>query len=298
MKRLIKFVACALALSAGLTSCDNSTEPSRPYDAGHKPKNSQLNTSHAWVGKLFGTTGVVEEISEAQGIVFAMSKDNKTVYLCSFTDIMEYDPLAGWYAVETAWGAATPFDYDTTYSPVYDDAGIEIVSYDTVLKGIPVVFDVDGSVNTDKIIAAKGTSTAAGACREYYRAAFPGPASEGRIDLDNDPVAKKWASTKGQWYLPSAEELDALMKNRSKINKTYAKGVEADTVNANQFMAIGGEIGHAYWSSTEFDGQDAWYVLSRVGDGTDFSGNKRYGYLWKNVAKNIFVRPIRKVALQ
>lgn len=290
MKTLLKFMVCALALVIGFTSCDNKSEDSHhPYDAGHKPKNSQLNTSHSLVGKFYGDNGVVESMDDAQGIVFGVSKDGTTAYLCSFTDVMTYGRITGWYAEAAVWGSATPLAYDTIFTENYDENG-EYVSTDTTLKGIPVVFDMDGEINTDRIIEIAGTNNAAGACREYYRAEF------GKTALANDPVAQRWASTKGQWYLPSAEELDALMKNRTKINNIC--GGDNSDLAVNGFMSIGGEFEHAYWSSTEFNGTSAWYVLSRVGDGTDFPGNKRYGYNVKSTNKYIYIRPIRKVALQ
>ncbi len=288
MKRLIKFMACALALSLGLTSCDQrSQSPHHPYDSGHKPKNSQLNTSHAWVGKFYGQSGLVDNMEDAQGIVFGVSKDGRTAYLCSFTDILTYGKISGWYAEPQTWSSGKPLAYDTTYTENVDEEG-NVLSIDTVTKGKPIVFDVDGEINTTRIIELAGKSTAAGMCRDYYRAEYKKDA------LNRDPVAQKWESTKGQWYLPSAEELDALMKSRDKINRICG-GENQDTVNVRSFMSIGGEDGHAYWSSTEFNGTSAWYVLSRVGDGTDFPSNKRYGYNAKSTNKYIFIRPIRKV---
>jgi hypothetical protein len=63
------------------------------------------------------------------------------------------------------------------------------------------------------------------------------------------------------WYLPSKDELKKLYLNR---------------------IAIGGFAGNYYWSSTEFDGDGAWYHYFTVG-------------YWGNSAKNYsnYVRAIR-----
>ncbi|MCM1532146.1 MAG: hypothetical protein NC048_07355 [Bacteroides sp.] len=318
MKKLLKFMACALAVSFGLTACDNGEESHHPYDSGYKPKGSQLNTSHAWVGKMYGVDGIVEDPAEAQGIVFAVSKDGSTAYLVAFTDAMVvgadvstdaesycYSNLEKTYfAPQQRWGLTVASQRDTTYESKEENGQTVI---DTVVTRRAVINDVDGEVNTDRIIklfeSAKKQDTtitiyssyAASICKGYYRRQW-GKSKED----ESDPIARKWQSTKGQWYLPSIEELGDLMKNRDKINKLYAEGKQEDIVGDNpyHFMAIGGEIGHAYWSSSEFDVSSAWYCLSRVGDGTDYSKNKRYGYLLKTENRYMFVRPIRKAPIK
>lgn len=313
MKKLLKFMACALAVSFGLTACDDGQDPHHPYDSGYKPKGSQLNTSHKLVGEMYGVDGVVTNNADAQGIVFAVSKDGKTAYLVAFTDALivgadnalEQDLYnynnEGYFAPERMWGPTWPSAYDTTYEEVVENG---VTSIDTVVKRLAVIHDVDGEVNTQAFIEnvahhlATDTTLsapvmyAAKACREYYRRQW----DKNLLD-DSDPIGTKWASTKGEWYLPSIEELGDLMKNRDKINKKYGN-TPSDVVNENFFMPIGGENGHAYWSSSEFNVQSAWYCLSRVGDGTDYKPNKRYGYAQKNDKRNMYVRPIRKAPIK
>lgn len=316
MKKLLKFMACALAVSFGLTACDDGEQSHRPYDSGYKPKGSQLNTSHRLVGEMYGVDRVVDNPAEAQGIVFAVSKDGKTAYLVSFTDAMivganttqnedeyNFNPnTGGYFAPERMWGPAWASRYDTVYKDVEENG---VITTDTIIERKAVIHNVDGEINTQAMIDniafnLKRDTTltapkmhAARACREYYRRSW-----NDKLNDAQDPIGAKWASTKGEWYLPSIEELGDLMKNRSKINKKYGN-TPSDMVNGEPyyFMPIGGETGHAYWSSSEFNVQSAWYCLSEVRDGTDYSGNKRYGYFQKNDKKNMFVRPIRKAPI-
>ena len=314
MKKLLKFMACALAVSFGLTACDNGEDPHRPYDSGYKPKGSQLNTSHKLVGKMYGVDGVVDKNEDAQGIVFAVSKAGDTAYLVAFTDAMiigadkaletetySYHGEKGYFPLQMVWGLTVPSQRDTIITEKTEN---NIQVFDTTIKTRGIINHVNGDINTTQIIelfvnAAKKDSTisvpkvyAAQLCRDYYRRQW------GLNKLDeSDPIAQKWVGTKGQWYLPSIEELGDLMKNRDKINKLYGNKA-SDFVNENFYTPIGGENGHAYWSSSEFNAQASWYCLSRVGDGTDYPGNKRYGYFQKNDKRNMYVRPIRKAPIK
>lgn len=315
MKKLLKFMACALAVSFGLTACDDGQDPHHPYDSGYKPKGSQLNTSHKLVGEMYGVDGVVTNNADAQGIVFAVSKDGKTAYLVAFTDAMtlgadnplrdetyNYDEELGYFAPERQWGPTVASQYDTTYEEVEENGKMII---DTVVTRKAVIHDVDGEINTDRILknfvlATQRDTTlklptvyAAQTCRAYYRREW----SKKLSDDNGDEIGARWASTQGEWYLPSIEELGDLMKNRDKINKRYSNSA-SDFVNERFFMPIGGENGHAYWSSSEFNVQSAWYCLSRVGDGTDYKPNKRYGYFQKNDKHMMYVRPIRKAPIK
>lgn len=314
MKKLLKFMACALAVSFGLTACDNGEQAHNPYDSGYKPKGSQLNTSHSLVGKMYGVDGVVEKNEDAQGIVFAVSKDGTTAYLVSFTDAMivgadkpleqeTYSFYAGkgYFSLQMVWGLTVPSKRDTIVRERTEN-GVKVL--DTVIKTRGIINNVDGEINTTDIIdlfakAAQEDTTisipkvyAAKLCRDYYRRQW----GTNKLDAD-DPIAQKWAETKGEWYLPSIEELGDLMKNRDKINKIYGK-TPSNFVNENFYTPIGGENGHAYWSSSEFNAQASWYCLSNVGDGTDYPGNKRYGYFQKNDKRNMYVRPIRKAPIK
>lgn len=314
MKKLLKFMACALAVSFGLTACDDGQDPHHPYDSGYKPKGSQLNTSHSLVGRMYGVDGPVDNNADAQGIVFAVSKNGDTAYLVAFTDAMvvgesnglseeyNFNSREGYFPPEVRWGLTVASQYDTVYEKKTEN-GIETI--DTVVKRKAVIHDVDGEKNTQRIIdnftaAAQRDTTinipknyAAGICRKYYRREW----SRKKFDSDGDEIGKKWAHTQGEWYLPSIEELGDLMKNRDKINKRYGN-TPSEFVNENFFMPIGGLNGHAYWSSSEFNVQSAWYCLSRVGDGTDYKPNKRYGYFQKDDRRNMYVRPIRKAPIR
>ncbi|MDE5574484.1 MAG: DUF1566 domain-containing protein [Bacteroidales bacterium] len=318
MKKLLKFMACALAVSFGLTACDNGQDPIHPYDSGYNPKGSQLNTSHKLVGQMYGEDGVVEKPEDAQGIVFAVSKDGQTAYLVAFTDAMvvggdspndlesySYTNREGYFSPAQVWGPTLPSKRDTVYEEKTEN-GKTII--DTIEKRSAIIHNVDGEINTAQILALfaaaveKDTSYklpssyAAKICHDYYRREW----SKKKLDsANNDQLALKWKHTQGQWYLPSIEELGDLMKNRDKINKKYGNKA-SDLVLDNEYfyMPIGGEQGHAYWSSSEFNVQAAWYCLSRVGDGTDYSGNKRYTYYQKNDRSGIHVRPIRKAPIK
>lgn len=321
MKKLLKFMAYALAVSFGLTACDDGEDPIHPYDSGYKPKGSQLNTSHKLVGEMYGEDGVVSEIEDAQGIVFAVSKDGTTAYLVAFTDAMvigdyaasderySYSNRDGYFAPQQRWGLTVPSKRDTTFESKIEN-GVEVI--DTIVKGRGIINNVDGEINTTQIIelftnAAKNDTTikvpvsyAAQICRNYYRREWSKKQYDG-TGSDQDALGEKWKGTQGEWYLPSIEELGDLMKNRDKINKKYGEGLAPSDLTAGNkyfFMPIGGEIGHAYWSSSEFNPQSAWYCLSRVGDGTDYSGNKRYGYFSKSDPRYMYVRPIRKAPIK
>ncbi|MDE5762815.1 MAG: DUF1566 domain-containing protein [Bacteroidales bacterium] len=264
MKKLISFIGLAAVVLLGFTSCDK--EP--------KPKfTTNLNTGHQYVGSLYGRKGIVEDPEDAQGIVFAVSPDEKTAYLVAFTDLMEVNtvPTTGFN-----WG------YDCFATPTAWSNNI----FETGAK------DKDGEKNTERIIAAdtmKG-GTAAQNCREYFKRNY-------QATVENQETFDeylKWEDTKGDWYLPSMEELAALMKVRDKINQKYLQGAPAsDVANKIYFQAIGGEMNFAYWSSTEHNRQLAWYDLPAS------NNDNAVPKTWANEKGNgkIYVRPIRKVAL-
>ena len=277
MKKLISFIGLAAVVLFGFTSCDKEQKPKFTTD---------LNTGHQYVGRLYGADGLVDDPNEAQGIVFAVSPDGKTAYLVAFTDLMEQKevlvqdmpPIFGYafYAIPTAWSENL---------------------FETGAK------DKDGEVNTELIIAADTANggTAAQKCREYFKRNYRDTIFS-QEDYDND---LRWEGTKGKWYLPSMQELAALMKVRDRINQKYLQGAPAsDGANSIYFQAIGGELNFAYWSSTEctspaydtahnFSKKYAWYDLPA-------SNNDNYApKTWGDEHGNgrIYVRPIRKVEL-
>ena len=229
--------------------------------------------------------------NDAQGIIFAVSPNEDTAYLVAFTDLMKRTNLV--YFILNANG-----DTVGVFRGYRFNATTNVWSKSLFEVGAT---DKDGEVNTEKIIKAakevNDTSTAAQACREYYKKAYGDTVS--RTDYDRDT---KWETTKGFWYLPSMQELAALMKVRDRINQKYLQGTPAsDAPNKIYFQAIGdksnldseGKNTPAYWSSTEYDKEKAWYDLPA-------SNNDNYvPKTWGNEGGLgcIYVRPIRKVAL-
>lgn len=319
MKKLLKFMACALAVSFGLTACDNGEDPHNPYDSGYNPQGSQLNTSHALVGEMYGVDGVVYDPMDAQGIVFAVSKDGQTAYLVSFTDAMVvggnkpteaekycFNASVGYCALQSMWGLVVPTEVDS----IREQVEVNGQMVDTIIvKNLAAIHNVDGEINTNLIIKAFQDAVkqdtnksmpkvyAAQLCRDYYRREW-----SKKLNDNGDQLASKWIDTKGQWYLPSIEELGDLMKNKDKINKKYGNAAyEYIQDNGYFFMRIGGAEDHAYWSSSEFNIQAAWYCLPNeiTGKKKDgYPGNRRYGYFQKNDRMNMYVRPIRKAPIK
>lgn len=279
MKKLISFIGLAAVVLFGFTSCEKEQKPKFTTD---------LNTGHQYVGRLYGADGLVDDPNDAQGIVFAVSPDGNTAYLVAFTDLMQM------------------------FTVVYDDYGhVGYSSFAQEKAWSEKLFetgatDKDGEVNTDRIIKMATDSaygaTAAQECREYFKRNYQDTLRDQSI-YDND---HKWESTQGKWYLPSMQELAALMKVRDKINQKYLQGAPAsDGANSIYFQAIGGELNFAYWSSTEctspaydtahnFSKKYAWYDLPASND--DNYAPKTWAD--EHGSGKLFVRPIRKVELQ
>ncbi len=277
MKKLISFISLAAVVLLGFTSCDK--EP--------KPKfSTNLNTGHNLVGRLYGENGVVEEPNQAQGIIFAVSPKGDSAYLVSFTDLMEQKDLV----YENASGLHRDYTFyarTVAWSEKLFEAGAT---------------DKDGAVNTDRIIKMANDSsygaTAAQECRDYFKRSYSDTVTQNAYNRDTI-----WKSTKGQWYLPSMQELAALMKVKDKINQKYLQGVPAsDAANKIYFQAIGNKPNldlegkdafFAYWSSTEKGKEYAWYDLPASNN--DNAVPKTWGD--EGGEGRIYVRPIRKVAL-
>ncbi|MDE5544436.1 MAG: hypothetical protein K2I83_03385, partial [Bacteroidales bacterium] len=238
MKKLISFISLAAVVLLGFTSCEK--EP--------KPKfTTNLNTGHQYVGRLYGMDDFVDEPNDAQGIVFAVSPKGDTAYLVAFTDLMVQRNLV--------------------YFDSFGGTGLhrEYTFYANPMAWSEKLFETgatnkDGEVNTDRIIKIATDSsygaTAAKACREYFKRSYSDTVKQ--TDYNRDT---KWESTKGKWYLPSMQELAALMKVMDRINQKYLQGAPAsDAANKIYFQAIGNKSNldiegkdafFAYWSSTE-----------------------------------------------
>lgn len=273
MKKLLGFLVLAAAVSTVFSACNKEEE--RKFV-------SDLNTGHELVGQLYGENSVVSDPKEAQGIVFAVSPTGDSAYLCSFTDLMQLkdtmyldgNRLVRAYKIYTAPTAFSTKLFLTNAN------------------------DKDGAVNTSRIIAAdtnkydgKNKPSAAQLCREYFKKDLLPFMEQG--DYNGDI---RWESTKGAWYLPSMYELDALMQVKDRINERYSvpgSTIMVDQANENGFTPIGGDLGFAYWSSTEQTEALAWYDLPN--SNLDTYAPKT----WANEGGNgrIYVRPIRKVAL-
>lgn len=292
MKKLISFIGLAAVVLFGFTSCDKEPKPKFTTD---------LNTGHQLVGRLYGVNGVVDDDkpNDAQGIVFAVSPNGKTAYLVAFTDLMEQKSL----------------DFSRPSGGVFRGYGFSAnpVAWSQKLFEVGAT-NKDGEVNTDLIVKmAKDSAygaTAAQACREYFKRAYKDTVA--RDEYNNDTVWKE--IHQGKWYLPSMEELAALMKVKDKINQKWLQGTPAsDAANKIYFQAIGYKpnldidgknVAFAYWSSTEctspsydtaheFSKKYAWYDLPDSND--DHYAPKT----WANEGGEgrIYVRPIRKVEL-
>ncbi|MDE7102133.1 MAG: hypothetical protein K2O37_04995 [Bacteroidales bacterium] len=270
MKKLIGFIGLAAVVLLGFTSCDKEPKPKFTTD---------LNTGHQYVGRLYGKDRLVDDPNEAQGIIFAVSPDGNTAYLVAFTDLMEQNTVDLGIPSRPIWWGYAFSAITKQWSERLFEVGAK---------------DKDGEVNTDRIIKmAKDSAygaTAAQDCREYFKRNYQDTLTDQSI-YDNDTL---WAPTKGKWYLPSMEELAALMKVRDKINQKYLQGAPAsDGANSIYFQAIGGKSNYAYWSSTEENQKYAWYDLPASNN--DNAVPKTWSF--EGGEGKIYVRPIRKVAL-
>lgn len=288
MKKLLYL----LALVAGgviFTSCNNNSQDEHnPFP--WKPVSTTLNTNHEDVGKMCTADGTItEDNNEAEGIIFAV--DGNTAYLCAFTDLMTPSRQGRtgllWELAASSWSSS----YDTIpigtglYYPVYDS---EKGGYYLEKRSEQIT---DGEVLTSMIVADTTlASSAAMSCYRYFR---------NRCFTESSDTAQDridFGASQGQWYLPSAQELEALLRVKDKINNLYLDGSAAtDTVVAStRFVAIGGSMGYAYWSSTEFNNNSAWYRISGTGEQSYFDKTSNGG----SVVSKMLVRPIRKVTLQ
>ncbi len=294
MKKLISFVGLTAVVLLGFSSCEKEQKPKFSTD---------LNTGHQSVGRLYGANDFVDAPNDAQGIVFAVSPSGDSAYLVAFTDLMAQRDLV----------------YFDTFG-VTGEPGLhrEYTFYAEPMAWSEKLFETgatykDGRVNTDLIVKIASDSaygkTAAKECREYFKRSYSSAVSQ--EDYDNDI---KWRETQGAWYLPSMQELAALMKVRDRINQKYLEGAPAsDAANKIYFQAIGDKpnldidgknVAFAYWSSTEcispaydtaheFAKKYAWYDLPA-------SNNDNYvPKTWADEGGEgfIYVRPIRKIAL-
>ncbi len=277
MKKLFYLLAL-VAGSLAFTSCDDFQDEHNEFP--WKPSATKLNTSDSRVGRMCTANGVItDNNAEAEGIIFAV--DGNTAYLCAFTDLLVADEPIGreyyWILKATAW------------SSTYDTLPIGTGKYDA--NGNEQTEITDGEILTDMIVADTTLkSSAAKDCRAYFRQHY-------YTDQNAHAADTAFKASQGEWYLPSAQELEALVKSKNKINDIYLDGhVLSDSIiPTTHFTAIGGGRGYAYWSSTEFNASTAWYRI--VNDNS-------ISYLLKTIAdggtfvSKMCVRPIRKVTLQ
>lgn len=286
MKKLLNSFVLALAAMMVLVSCKEKTDP---FASGYNPGATTLNTSHDLVGKMYGPNGQTDNFADAYGIVFAVSPEGDTAYLCAFTDVMYVGSAtmggSSWYSYEFVWGSTLtdtmPF-LGCTSSDGRVNSEIFMNSSDMKKINPPYLF---GNYLSE--------ISAIEICKEYFKRPFD---ANDRGGLPDETYMNE---TKGLYYLPSAEELEALVNVADKINELYLNGTNpADTVvnnpNGIRYQGLGGDNGYAYWSSTEFNAKCAWYRIVST---------KTASYLDKKVKSggglgNMRVRPICKVAIR
>lgn len=279
MKKLLYLLACMAVGSMVFTSCDSRSEDSRdPWAAGYKPESTNLITSGDLIGQMCTMDGrVTTQNAEADGIIFALSPNRDSAYLCAFTDIMTGESgRFGW-----TWTPNTTIAWASRTGSAIADS-------------VPIGTDklMGGDVATALILADDSVGAGASAakqCAEYYRI---------HCYTDRDSVAGDtyFQPSQGTWFLPSAQELEALIRNADRINEEYLLGTTAadSVVKGSYFLPIGGSNGYTYWSSNEFNSQNALYRVV---------ANNTCSYYTKTLTGaatvgKIMVRPIRKVALQ
>jgi hypothetical protein len=123
--------------------------------------------------------------------------------------------------------------------------------------------DLDGKANTEKILAVDNAAstawqTAASITNDYSTATVH-PAAQCCWRFSPG------STNQGDWYLPSIGELAFIMPNFSAIN-TAISDVSGVQLGDYEF----------YWSSTEYNGANAWRV--RTDDGNVDYGSKNDGY--------------------
>lgn len=146
--------------------------------------------------------------------------------------------------------------------PVTTPSGTQYCSawggYDTTVSGCTItrskstaITDMNGSANTDAIIAAlSGTSDSKATTKGYTGA----PAAE--YCRAYSPGYKD-----GQWYLPSAGEMNAIVTNQTDID-TALSSIGGESLLNNDYT----------WTSTQYSADSAWYYYQ-----DNFSNLIKYG---------------------
>ena len=285
MKKLLSLLACLTAGAMVFTSCDSRDQDSHnPWDAGYEPEATNLVTSGDRIGRMCTMDGrITDNNDEADGIIFALNRSGDTAYLCAFTDIM--------------LGESGRFGW--TWTP---NVSIAWASRVGSAKGDSVAIGTDrlmgGDMATNLILAddsvGNGRASAAQQCHEYYRI----HCYTSRTDHSNDTY---FQPSQGSWFLPTSQELEALIRNADLINERYLGGTTAaDTVVTTvggedyYFLPIGGSNGYTYWTSNEFNANNAIYRVVNTNEASYYTktltGSTTIG--------KIMVRPVRKVRLQ
>ncbi len=74
------------------------------------------------------------------------------------------------------------------------------------------------------------------------------------------------------WYIPAIEELQAIQKVKSEINATIAL-IEKERGEKMEYLK-----NQYYWSSTEYDGSNAYLVLMSNGWAGSYFGKNNLDY--------------------
>lgn len=140
---------------------------------------------------------------------------------------------------KTKYASKTPY----IPSPYLEDGSLN-PAYCEILSGGNALSDFNGKSNTDALVALGTAYTAVNAAKNY---------SIDGIDID--------------WYLPSAGELGFLVARFDTINESIA--------------AAGGVAvrrGNYFWSSSEYDSNNVYYV---------YTSNGNVNYFNKNYSSNV-----------
>ena len=140
------------------------------------------------------------------------------------------------YVQYQANSGSTALSYYSTPNIPYPYTDLTATEHSVISAGS--LSDYDGVGNTNILNASASTYIAAAACKKF----------------------STLGTSVGDWYLPSCGELCYLPSKNYEINKTIL------ALNS-KYGNVGVQLGTSnyYWSSSEYDGNDAWYVYVHTG---------------------------------
>jgi hypothetical protein len=241
------------------------------------------------------------------GVIFYVSDDESYALVCAYTDL-QVERSKGrnnYFAWDLGTYRWSTFDRDTLLQQ--DSVWTVISPTDSTFSGkidsnwfygfIGAISEDNGIENTNKLLDPSNYPTkplfaniAAKECHDYYYGIYSYRKSE--------QTSSPWMVNKGQWYLPSIQELRYLAYAKDKINSMKEKDSlfypagRATAEDAGKMYRYGWEsLMYCYWSSTERNAQNAYY---KCVDGE----NQAESYVPKNGQRTLLsIRPVRKVLL-